>query len=482
MIIDNRARAADAGLRLAAALLALTLAACATAPLWPRERPADYAPPRPLRPADIVLPPGYAIEAVASGLDFPGGVAFDEQGRPHVIEAGDALAGLPPRLLRLDADGRRVEIARGGRNGPWTGVTAARGVFFIAEGGRLEGGRILRVNRDGTVQTLVSGLPSYGDHPTRGPALGPDGALYFGQGTATNAGVVGPDNAEWLARTPQFHDVACRELQLSGQNFRSPDPRDHGGDAITGGFAAMGTTTRRGQRLRGRLPCSGAVFRIGADGGALRLVAWGLRDPAGLAFSPDGVLHVAERSYEERGSRAVVAAPDLLWALHGSLWHGWPDYAGGLALGEPPFRQPGKAALRPLLTSTPNPPPTPLLRLAPGAEPGGLDFSRSERFGHVGEAFVALFGGRGDQPGGFQLLRVDPRSGSAVSFARNREDTPAWRNGGGGLERPIDARFSPDGSALYVVDYGVLLEAPARPQPGTGVLWRIRRQEAVARR
>jgi hypothetical protein len=39
-------------------------------------------------------------------------------------------------------------------------------------------------------------------------------------------------------------------------------------------------------------------------------------------------------------------------------------------------------------------------------------------------------------------------------------------------------KFDPDGQALYVIDFGVLLHdrSGAKPQQGTGVLWRITRQ------
>src|SRR5687768_3658077 len=41
-----------------------------------------------IRTADIALPTGYVIEAVAGGLTMPTDVAFDPQGRVYVIEAG----------------------------------------------------------------------------------------------------------------------------------------------------------------------------------------------------------------------------------------------------------------------------------------------------------------------------------------------------------------------------------------------------------
>jgi hypothetical protein len=118
----------------------------------------------------------------------------------------------------------------------------------------------------------------------------------------------------------------------------------------------------------------------------------------------------------------------------------------------------------------------------------GFDFSRAAAFGHVGEAFVALFGDEAPATGktlhsvGCRVVRVDLHSGVIEDFAVNRGPAagPASKIGGGGLERPLAARFSPDGRALYVVDFGIMRhdDEGAKPQPGTGVLWRITRRDA----
>lgn len=47
---------------------------------------------------------------------------------------------------------------------------------------------------DGTKEDIISGLPSQGDHHNIQVIFGRDGKMYFGQGTATNSGVVGLDN------------------------------------------------------------------------------------------------------------------------------------------------------------------------------------------------------------------------------------------------------------------------------------------------
>jgi glucose/arabinose dehydrogenase len=448
----------------------------------------DFAPPRQVDADDVLLPPGYTIAAVATGLTFPTGVAFDEAGRVHIVEAGYAYGEVVtvPRLLRLEADGRTSVVATGD-NPPWNGVDFADGAFFVA-GGTLRGGQLLRIDADGSVATVVDDLPGLGDHHPNGPVAGPDGWLYFGQGTATNAAVVGTDNADfgWLLRYPEFHDVPCDDVVLAGRNFRTPDPLAGARSVVTGAFVPFGTPTETGQVVPGQVPCSGAVLRVRTDGGDLELVAWGFRNPFGLAFSPTGELLVTDNQYDVRGSRPVFGAGDLLWRVVPGTWYGWPDFHGDRPLTDADhFQAPGEPAPGFVLQSHPGVPPAPAARLGVHSSSNGLDVSRSDAFGHVGDAFIAQFGdmapavGKVLGPVGFRVVRVDPDSGVVHDFAANRaaEGGPASRLRSRGLERPVAVRFDPAGEGLYVVDFGVMTvgEGP-RPQPGTGVLWRIERR------
>jgi glucose/arabinose dehydrogenase len=152
-------------------------------------------------------------------------------------------------------------------------------------------------------------------------------------------------------------------------------------------------------------------------------------------------------------------------------------------LTEPRYKPPGEPQPRRLLAEDPNPPPTPRAFFACHSSSNGLDVSRNPKFGYVGEAFVAQFGdqapatGKTLAPVGFKVVRVDLSTGVIEEFAANRgkENGPASYLHAAGLERPIAARFSPDGTQLYVVDFGVMTMSDAAPHPqqGTGVLWRI---------
>ena len=453
----------------------------------------EFKPPRRIDPAAIALPAGYRIEPIATGLTYPTSVTFDEQGTPYVIEAGYSYGEDfgEPRLLRIQPDGSHTEVARGAHP-PWTGVVFHQGAFYVAEGGEKGGGRIVRITPDGTVTPLISGLPSMGDHHTNGPAIGPDGAIYFSVGTATNSGVVGPDNAHmgWLPRHPDLHDIPCRDVTLRGLNFTSPNPLtpDPDDQATTGAFVPFGTETKPDQVIRGRVPCSGAVFRLAPGSTAPELVAWGFRNPFGLGFSPDGQLYVTENGHDERGSRPIFGSADYLWKVEPGRWYGYPDFAGGRPVNQEWFKPAHKdEPPQFLLAEHPGPPPQPVTLLGVHSSSNHFDFSRGEPFGYAGQAFIAQFGdqapdvGKVMSPVGYKVVRVDVSTGVVEDFAANKDKGsggPATHLGTGGLERPIDARFSPDNAALYVVDFGVMtvIGKQIHPYRETGVLWRITRE------
>ena len=456
-----------------------------------------FTPPHLIRAEDVALPAGYQLEPVVSGLTFPTGVTFDDAGRIYVVEAGYSYGEVwaTPRLLRVESEGRLTAVATGGRNGPWTGVVFHRGAFYVAEGGELEGGRILRITADGAITPLITDLPSRGDHHTNGPAIWPDGQLYFGVGTYTNSGVVGEENAEfgWLKRYPHLHDIPCRDITLTGENFVSKNPlQPNSNERVeTGAFSSFGTRTVEGQIIRGQVPCSGAILRIPLSGGRPELVAWGFRNPFGLAFSPDGRLFVTDNSYDDRGSRPVHGTGDLLWAVTPGAWYGWPDFHGThrLDAGDR-YDPPGGPRPRVLLAAHPNIPPKPAAILGVHSSSNGFDFSRNPAFGYVGQALIAQFGdqapvaGKTLWPVGFKVIRVDLTNGVIEDFAVNkgRINGPASRIGGGGLERPVAARFDPGGSALYIVDFGVMtMSDRSEPRTETGVLWRVTRTGAAGR-
>src|SRR5947208_14698204 len=120
----------------------------------------------------------------------------------YVAEAGynygDEAA--PARVKRITRGGPNqtvTEVVADQLNGPVTGILWHKGRLFISHRGKIS---VLEAPMK--LRDLVTGLPSLGDHQNNGLAVGRDGRIYFGQGTATNAGVVGMDNFlfGWLAK------------------------------------------------------------------------------------------------------------------------------------------------------------------------------------------------------------------------------------------------------------------------------------------
>jgi glucose/arabinose dehydrogenase len=483
----------QSGLMLWSSAVVLTVALSSCYMMRPSSGAGEKAGPTPrtLSPAAIAVPTEYQIELIASGLTFPVGATVDDSGVLHVVESGYSYGEdfTEPRLLRIEADRRAVPIASGGKGGPWTGVVFHQGSFFVTDGDVLKGGRLLRISKDGRIDEVVTGLPSFGDHHTNGPAVGPDGWIYFSQGTATNSGIVGEDNFKfgWLKRRPDFHDVPGQDITLSGESIETDDVLNPGsGKKVrTGAFLPFGTPARPGQVIKGAVKSSGSILRVRPEGGEPELVAWGFRNPFGLAFAADGSLFATDNGYDDRGSRPAWGTPDLLWKVQRGVWYGWPDYSGAQPLADAAFRPPGKSQLKPVLANPPNPPPKPIAKFAVHSSADGFEFSRSQSFGHVGEAFVAIFGDEAPTTGkmlssiGGKVVRVNVADGTITDFAVNRapKEGPGTKVRVPGLERPVSVRFDPSGDVLYVVDFGVLRhdDKGAHPERQTGAIWQIRR-------
>ena len=252
---------------------------------------------------------------------------------------------------------------------------------------------------------MVDGLPSGGWHEPSDPAFGPDGLLYFGNGTVSQNGVClpqglhgGPRQAPGGVRRAGPGRHAHRQQRLEPQpDHAVPLPgRDRPVQAVR-------HKAEKGEVIKGQLKCSGGVWRCHPDGSGLELLAWGIRNPYGLAFSEDGELYVTDNDFEEKGERSIPDDPDRIWhirnarAPHGSVttpdWYGFPDLCGdGLPVWHESRRPTKGKAAEPLIE---DPPPWagPAAYLEdPHTCECHMEFCRSDAFGHRGSLFLAQFG------------------------------------------------------------------------------------------
>jgi glucose/arabinose dehydrogenase len=431
-----------------------------------------------LQAADLRLPLGYQAEIVAHGLGFLTAVVVAPDGTPYVAEAGFAHGSVPtqPRVLRVERDGSTTPVAEQ-LTGPVAGLAIQGRTLFVSHRGTITAVDL----PSGHARDIVTELPSQGDHYNESIAVGPDGKLYFTQGSATNSGVVGLDNylRGWLRTTPRVHDVPCRDLALAGVNYTTGNPLtdDAADTATTGAYLPFGTPSTPGQVVRGQVKCSGAILRVNPDGSDLEVYADGFRNPHGLAFRVDGQLYVTENGPAPRGSRPVDG-PDNLYEVVPGGWYGWPDFYGGLPA-DSPGRKPevGEVPRSVLL----NPPPLagpPLAQFEPGAAAAGFALSRNVAFAPLAQAFVALLGdlaaptvGSPDERAGHEVVVVTPE-GVVRTFLTSASDSQ-----GSPLLRPSDATFDPSGRALYVTHFGAIQGVPGGVvlTPGTGALIRVTR-------
>lgn len=493
--------------------------------------------------ANASVPPGYFLEAVSTGLDFPTAVATSEAGI-WVAEAG-ILPGFPPKVKRINADGSSATILSGDElgdrlMGPLTDVTFHDGWLWITH--RQIGsngwpvGAISKFQPDnpaGTFTTVLTDLPSAGDHYAEELVFGPDGRAYFAQGSATNSGVVGADNwliTGWLQTAPSFHDYPAKDVVLNGSSFttRVPFPLDPEADDVTAPFMPFGSgAVASGTVVPAATPSTprdgmiignGAVYSFDPAAGAasLRLEGWGFRNPYGIGLDPlnADVLFVTNNGADTRGTAGETSVPvdedelqivesrpideefdDLFQIRLGGSeeFFGWPDFfhdpesGAVLPVNDEEFCEElpqcpdflFDAAFRQGLTVQPA-----VAELGYHTSANKFDIATNSGFMHEGDLFVAETGSFVPVTGateftGFRVVRVD-RGGQVSNFITNTGTTAATIFDPAGFNKPIDVKFR--GDVMLIVDFGVFEPGLQLQQPGTGKVWAVCHGRAACNR
>jgi glucose/arabinose dehydrogenase len=455
------------------------------------------------------LYPGYTIEPIIWNLTLPTSVTFDNENNMYIAEAGFVYGGLQPipRILKVDSQSGNISILVDRKlNGPITDIEFYDGKIYVSHRGIIS-----TVEPDsGLVKDIIIGLPSTGDHHNNQIAIGTDNRIYFGQGEATNSGVVGEDNFRlgWLKTAPQFHDIPAKNITLTGENFVTANPltAESNDTTATGAFVPFGTSTYKGQVIPGNIKCNGCILSANLDGTDITLVGWGFRSAYGIAFLPNDPtkLLVTVNGADERGSRPITNDTEKIYSIDISSsnssqlgkFYGWPDFLGNAEpVTDPKFQVKN---LPPLQFVMQNHPPVekPLLELKVGSALAQIDFSSSYNntndFGLKDMAFIAEFGimvpishspwsikNQKQEIVGQKVVIFNLQNKSYSDFiSLNKPDTSF---------RPVGIAFNKNENALYVTSIGKVEIRTTLPNdnsielsepspwyyPNTGIIWKV---------
>jgi len=458
---------------------------------------------------DIRTPPGFRAVLVAEGFNYPSGMTWDAEGRLYVLESRTVpIPTLEPKIMRVDASGAPQKIAFEGDDAPTgkqaVGLAFHDGWLYWSHEQKDGSWGISRVRPEGgRVEAVVRGIPTRGDHWVNYPEFDRDGNLWFGAGSATNSGIVSsrdPVDLKWIKDRSDARDVPCRDLLLTGESFaeKSGIAPDKGQSTTTAAFQEYRHSGA--ERIAGRQPCTSALYRLAPGEKQPRVIAWGFRNPVGLAIDERSEVFVAMQGADIRGARPILDDPDAIYRVRQDAWYGWPDYSAALVpITDERYRAPkaflaegheGTAFLIDHAGSGLTAPDRSLLVAAtkPHAAvcgmtvvPGRGSFAR-----WAGQLLVAEMGDfrpltdsvHPHAHSGFQVEVVDPSSGSIATFARNDnpgDPLPATAlPGKKGFERPVDVKIGPDGN-VYVLDFGVFVPTASSGKvfPKTGRVFRI---------
>lgn len=465
----------------------------------------------------IQLPPGFKIEKVVGGLTYATSLAWDDQGRMYVAEAGGHFLDepAPARILRIEP-GKKTEIVNlGGTDvhAPMVGLTWHDGAFYITHRDEDRMGAVSRVTPDGQVTLLFKGIiDSASEHPLSDIQVGPDGRMYLTTGPAGNAGVIGKDEERFVRPTPSLHTTSAQDIVLLGKNFKMDNfLSDQTGDSVlTGAYVPFSTETRPGQVIKGVNKPGGAILSFDPMNAeqTIRTYAWGFRNIIGIAWNEKGQMYAAENGYDIRpdAARPIKDEIDATFRVREGEWYGYPDFYRSLEpLTMDKFQAPdslyppvyinGELQERGLdfvidheASGLDAPDQTLVFGRHPfNSSPSKLDVAPSSWGPWAEHVFVAEWGDLRpgtnllrEEPVGYRVVRIDPATGQLEPFIHNAKPGPASEQGAKemGMERPFDVKFGPDG-AMYIVDFGIVNVNGLERQwlPYTGNIWKVTKKE-----
>ena len=486
---------------------------------------------RPLNPEDIIVPDGHQIKPFVSGLSYPVDITFDDEGNAYIAEAGGHTYGTKPprapeaRILKRSPDGtvtivydkvvpmteiKEAESSSDMEEGlipPVTGVTYYKGKLYISHRTRYS----VLDPKTGEFETIVNGLPSWGEFLNAKPIFH-KGKMVFFLSTQGNSGVL---EEHWIRvidtfNKPEAHEVPGEDVVLTGQNYWVPTQKIKlvDKDSVkTGAFMPLGELAEKGMTIKGELICNGAFFRCDPDGRNLERIAWGLRSSFGYRYSPDGRLITTMNSANPMPPRGIYFDWETVYEVKEGEWYGWPDYFSGIPITDERFKVKkeersfifNEETHKRLLKGR-DKPLQPVAKLPVHSAAQGMVFGRQEMNVPSDNILVAEFGTivpffKGDSTHphlpkpikeneipadvdfnwpGFKVQQVDINTGKVSNFIYNKSGVPASATKGGGLERPIQLGWGPDGS-LYIVDFGTVTidDTGMNAHPFTGVIWKV---------
>ena len=477
----------------------------------------------------VEYPSGTALVPLVNGLNAPTAIAIDFDSDALIV-AESGMDGREPHIFGYHLrDGSYFNIYPYQRTvsfyppgfalyGPIGGMVVHQGRVIVSHRDRDGSGMITWLDYKGGHGTVVADLPARGDYGVTDVTISPNnGRLYFGVGTATNSGVVGNDNwdAGWLKRYSDVHDIPYdpnSTLYLLGRRFDTPNPQAglFGSDiTVTAPFQPFGVSNQT--QLFGNNPKpNGAIYSVGIDGGDLRIEAYGIHNPRGLAFNDNeyGRLYMTNDGMELRGTRPVKDDPDCLLRVSSGVWYGWPDYATNCQPVSNSIFQPGPE----MMMKSGYPDLSFLIdhersglhapdakEMVAGVFPslsGAAKFDFAPASGPFkdlrGSAIVPLDGDRSPFATsglklagrvGFKVVLVDLDTKQVKDFIHNTAGIPASMQDYGtvALERPIDVKVGPDG-AIYILDFGQMENKEGEPEihAGTGRIFKLYKSAGVA--